>query len=583
MTLFDDPLAAESIEANKEKKNKGINIVVGNPPYSGISSNSGEWITRLIEDYKYINGIHFRERKHWLQDDYVKFIRFSERIIEHSSNGILAFINNHGFIDNPTFRCMRWHLLNTFDEVYILNLHGNVMRRETSPDGGKDENVFDIQQGVSINIFIKYGGKSYSQAKVFYADCYGRREAKYDYLYQTSFKKIPWERISPSDPFYLFIPRNENNREKYELGFSLQELFPKHTTGVVTARDNLVISRSYAQLIAKIEDFADVRKSDDEIRSQFFGNKKAGKYEPGDSRGWSLPKARRVIRNEDHQSRIQKIAYRPFDEQFIYYSSSMVDWGRENLMRHMLIGENYGLIIPRQAATDNWSHVQITKYMADNRVHYSNKGISIECPLYLYSVELDGKLTRTRYLNMDITNSIAKAICETFLDERRKAEEQGFTSLDLLDYIYAVLHSERFRKVYLELLKFDFPRIPYPTDKEIFWKMVSFGSKLRQTHLLETSVFNEIDAESITANIYPVEKADYCNGCVFVNAVECFHNVPKLAWNFYFGGYQPAQKWIKDRKSTILSAEEIKHYYKIIRALVETDRIMKEIDEVFVF
>ena len=182
LTLWDDPLAFESVSANVVKKNSGINIVLGNPPYSGISSNSGEWITSMIEDYKYINGVHFGERKHWLQDDYVKFIRFGESIIDKSGNGILAFINNHAFIDNPTFRCMRWHLLNTFDKIYIIDLHGNVMKKEISPNGDKDENVFDIQQGVSINLFIKNGSRKRGLAQVYHTELFGKRSDKYDLL-----------------------------------------------------------------------------------------------------------------------------------------------------------------------------------------------------------------------------------------------------------------------------------------------------------------------------------------------------------------------------------------------------------------
>lgn len=294
LTLFDDPLALESVEANRAKKNTGINIVMGNPPYSGISSNSGEWIASLIEDYKYINGVHFGERKHWLQDDYVKFIRYSELVSAGSGQGILAFINNHAFIDNPTFRCMRYHLLESYDEIYILDLHGNVMRRETAQDGGKDENVFDIQQGVSINIFIKRGTKTKGKlAKVFHAEILGRRDDKYNYLANNCFEDIRWQELQPNEPFYFFIPRNETNRESYEKGFSIEELMPEHTTGVVTARDGLVISPDRDALLQRIEVFCAKDKSDDEVRDIFFGNKKAGKYLPGDSRGWSLAAARK--------------------------------------------------------------------------------------------------------------------------------------------------------------------------------------------------------------------------------------------------------------------------------------------------
>lgn len=578
MSFFDDPLAIESIEANGVKKNGGINVVIGNPPYSGISSNSGEWITNLIEDYKYINGVHFGERKHWLQDDYVKFIRLSERIVNQCDSGILAFINNHAFIDNPTFRCMRWHLLNSFDTIYILNLHGNVMRKETSPSGDKDENVFDIQQGVSINIFVKRTKQTKSQAKVFYADLWGKRDEKYQSLSDSVFRDIAWQEVSPNDPFYFFIPRNETNREVYEKGFSIQELMPQHTTGVVTARDGLVISPSKTELLERIHLFTDMSKSDDEIRLSFFGGKKAGKYLPGDSRGWSLSLARKKIRNLNHEEMIQKISYRPFDTQYIYYSPDMVDWGRENLMRNMLIGDNWGLVIPRQAATDNWSHVQITKYMADNRIHYSNKGIPIECPLYLYESDYRRATTKVPNLSTKIVKTISAVLGLPFVCDATNHNNQAFTALDLLDYIYAVLHSNRYRSDFLEFLKFDFPRIPYPQNSDYFFSMEEKGCQLRLLHTNEEDDYSDTYTYSGHSTVF-VEKPSYENGVITLSKVgDSILNVPEDIWNMYFGGYQPLQKWLKDRKNTSISLSDIQHYLHMITVLEQTKQIMKEID-----
>ena len=577
MTLWEDPLATESIAANKVKKNEGINVLIGNPPYSGISSNNNVWITKKIEDYKYINGVYFQERKHWLQDDYVKFIRLCEETIENRDSGILAFINNHAYIDNPTFRCMRYHLLKTFDEIYILNLHGNVMKKEISPDGSKDENVFDIQQGVSINIFIKNQKEKSRFADVYYADLFGKREHKYGYLQNTLFSEISWKLLDPNDPFYFFIPRDESFREEYETGFSIDALMPVHTTGIVTARDGLVINKSFDRLLSNIEFFSDSTKSDDEVRSHFFGNKKAGKYLPGDSRGWSLSQARKEIENNNHESKIKKIEYRPFDVQYIYYDPKMVDWGRDSLMFHMNISDNWGLIIPRQAATDNWSHVQITKYMADNRVHYSNKGIPIECPLYLYT-DL-GQLTREANINKEIAHQIEVITELTYIDIPENGTYDYFTPLDLLDYIYAILYSDKYRKQYLEFLKFDFPKIQYPKNKNYFKKLACIGSELRLLHTSDIDIFDD-SINCMCDNSVMIDKPFHEGNKVFFNKTNYIIGVSDEIWNYYFGGYQPLQKWLKDRRNEEIGLDEIHHYCHIVHVLKQTVVLVNKIDQI---
>ena len=580
LTLWSDPLAMESVSANAAKKNEGINICIGNPPYSGISSNSGTWITGLIEDYKYINGIYFGERKHWLQDDYVKFIRYCEKIIEKSDTGIVALINNHAFIDNPTFRCMRHHLLETFDKIYILDLHGNVMKKEITPSGEKDENVFDIQQGVSINIFVKHKTKKNRIAKIYHSEIFGKREYKYRFLSSSRIEEIKWTDIETTEPFFFFIPRDENNREKYEKGFSIKELMPVHTTGVVTARDGLVINASKEELLNRIKIFVSDNKTDNEVREYFFGNKKAGKYLPGDSRGWSLSKARKDIKENDHIKKIQRIEYRPFDVQYIYYDPKMVDWGRDSLMYHFLVGFNYGLIVPRQAATDNWSHVQITRYMADNRVHYSNKGIPIECPLFLYSQQF-GKLVRTPNLNITIINKFADIIQRQYNpDTIGSGNADCFTPLDILDYIYAVLHSNRYRNEYIEFLKYDFPRVPFPVCADYFDKFCTFGEQLRKLHTDENDLFDE--SYHYTGTETPlVQKPKYQKGVIQLNSENDYiENVPEEIWNMYFGGYQPLQKWLKDRRNQHLNIKDIHHYLHMITVLRKTMDIMSEIDTI---
>ncbi|WP_103664896.1 type ISP restriction/modification enzyme [Gracilimonas amylolytica] len=624
-TLFANWLSEEANEANHIKRDTPVMVVLGNPPYSGISSNMGEWISELIEDYKYVDGKHFGERKHWLHDDYVKFIRYGQHFVEKNGEGVLAYINNHSFIDNPTFRGMRWNLLKTFDKIFIIDLHGNMMKKETSPDGIEDKNVFDIQQGVSINLFIKndVSDKSDELAEVYHYDLWGKRNNKYDFLRKNNVWSIEFEKLQPQSTHYYFYPLNYKIEKRYKGFFGLDNLFKENVTGIVTARDSLVIDIHKEKLLKRITEFSDESFSDEEIRNRFFGNKKGGKYPPGDSRGWKLGEARTNIQNHNHEHLIRKIHYRPLDYRFIYYSPDMIDWGRENLIPNLFNKENVGLVFPRQAVTDNWSHVQVTKDMIDNRTHYSNKGIPVIAPLYLYPKEstqqtLDGKPERTPNLDKKIVQEIAEKLGLKFVPE--KEDTKGtFAPIDLLDYIYAVLHSPSYREKYKEFLKIDFPRVPYPEDPEQFWKLVELGGELRQIHLLEHPVVenfittypesgSNIISNRLTKNDpgFVVDGDDESNekskalkgkilrrypqddseddlelGKVWINEEQYFGNVPKKAWEFYIGGYQPAEKWLKDRRDHELTIEEIQHYQKIIVALMETDRIMREIDGVW--
>lgn len=326
-SLFANWLSDEAMEANIVKRDNPVMVMLGNPPYSGVSSNNGEWITSLLEDYKTEPGgkEHLKERKIWLNDDYVKFIRLAQHFVEKNGEGILAYINNNGFLDNPTFRGMRWSLLSSFDKIYIINLHGNSLKKEVCPDGTKDENVFDIMVGTSINIFIKTGKKkSNDLADLYYTDLYGLRDIKYKTLSNASLSSLSFSKINPSGPYFFFVPMDNSEREAYESGFSIADMFPENVMGVTTARDGLVIDSDKNVLLSRIQRFADTAYSDEETRNFFFGTKKAGKYLPGDSRGWDMVMARKTIKDNNHNSFIVPISYRPFDSQFIYYSQVLL-------------------------------------------------------------------------------------------------------------------------------------------------------------------------------------------------------------------------------------------------------------------
>jgi len=584
-TLFASWLSHEANEANLIKRDTPVMVVVGNPPYSGISSNMGEWIVNLIEDYKYVDGVHFGERKHWLQDDYVKFIRLGQYLVDKNGEGILAYINNHGFIDNTTFRGMRWHLLNSFDKIYILDLHGNSKKKEACPDGSKDENVFDITTGVSINLFIKTGKKKKGEfAKVYHADLWGLRESKYEVLQSASLNSLKYIDSYCEEPYYFFKPVNDDSKSDYANGLRIDELMPINVTGIVTARDSLVIDFKKDILIDRIKQFTDTMFTDEQVRSLFFSDRKSSKYAPGDSRGWQLSSARLKIKENNHSDLIHQISYRPFDERSIYYSPEMVDWGREKYMQHLIKGSNIGLVFARQSTDEFWTNIQVTKSMIDNRYHFSYKGIPLQAPLYLYpdsndNQSFEGTPTRTPNLNMTIVNQIAESLNVQFTPEK-ESTDNTFAPIDLLDYIYAVLHSPTYREKYKEFLKIDFPRVPYPKDVETFWQLVKLGGELRQLHLMESPTLNNLITQYPIGGSNQVKKITFADGRVYINPEQYFANVPLVAWEFYIGGYQPAQKWLKDRIGRTLLFDDILHYQKIIIALNETDRLMKEIEKI---
>ncbi len=574
-TLFANWLSSEANEANHIKRDSPVMCVIGNPPYSGISSNNGKWISNLIEDYKYVDGDHFNERKHWLNDDYVKFIRYGQHFIEKNGSGILAYINPHGFLDNPTFRGMRWHLLKTFDKIFTLDLHGNSKKSETSPDGSSDVNVFDIMQGVSINLFIKTGKKKVNDlGKVFHFDIFGKREFKYEFLSNNRISNIDFKELKPEKPFLFFIPKSTIGAEEYEKGFKVDELFPLSVTGIVTMGDSFIIEKNRDILKDRLASFLNEDVSEDFLNKHYGLGKNYAE--------WILKnKANIKIDN----SKLTKIAYRIFDDRYTYFDNKLIWRWRIDVMQHFLKGQNFGLDLCRQLVSGSYSHVFITdKIVDDSFVSNKSKERGYVFPLYLYpknksQQKIDENTSRTPNIDPIILAEIEAKLGVPFKSEK-EIEGESFSPIDILDYIYAVLHSSNFRTTYKEFLKIDFPRIPFPTDSVIFWKLVKFGGQLREFHLFKAPTLESFITQYPIEGGNEVRKVLYKEGRVFINETQYFAGVPEVVWNFYIGGYQPAQKWLKDRKDQELSFEDICHYQKIIVALMETDRVMKNIDQV---
>ena len=583
-SLFAQWLSNESREANAVKKDAPVMVILGNPPYSGESRNKGDWIMNLMEDYKKEPGgqVPLQERNSkWINDDYVKFMRFAQHFVERNGEGIVAFINPHGFLDNPTFRGMRWNLLKTYDEIYTIDLHGNAKKNEVAQDGSKDENVFDIEQGVSINILIKTGEKSEKQlGRIFHHDLYGRRTAKYDYLSKTEFSDVAFQEVPCVDPLYYMVPKDFEAQLEYRNGFSLRNLFKTSSVGIVTARDKFCIKMSAGEVRSTIDRFLLL---DDETARQEFD---LGK----DVRDWKIHLAKKdLIDSGNTDSRILPIDYRPFDTRYTYFTGRSKGFHcmpRGDVMQHLVSEGNIALMTCRQVAGGSWSHVGITdKIVDDSRVSNKSRERGYIFPLYL--IPDDGS-DRIPNFNEELIERLSNHLKIGFETERSDKRMDYFSPVDVFDYIYAVLHSEKYRERFNEFLKTDFPIIPYP-NPDAFWPLVGLGGRLRSLHLLDADFLDE----SITA--YPIpgnnrvtrgmtrtspgyDATDDTTGIGWINDQQFFDDVPLVAWEFHSGGYQPAQKWLKDRQNMELSFNDIRHYQKIIAALVETHQLMQEVD-----
>ena len=551
---FAQTISEEGDAAARIKNDTPIMVVIGNPPYSGVSSNETEHANGLIEKYKVEPGgsQKLQERKHWLNDDYVKFIALAEDMVEKTGYGIVGMITNNGYLDNPTFRGMRWHLTQTFDEIYVVDLHGNAKKKETAPDGTKDENVFDIMQGVGIILAVKTGKKRNNKpAEVYHADLYGKRHEKFAML---AGGDIKYKKITLDNEYVWFVPKDLRLYEEYQAGFSVTELFTENTTGMVTAIDRLSIFLSKEELAKTTRSILDSADPYTEFKIK-------------DGRKYKKEERLQELR-EASSTEPTEVSYRPFDTRFMYYTQKSECWinsPRTEMMRNFRVGENVGLEVCRQTISDTWQHVFVTnKIVDDSFVSNKTRERGYVLPLYLFAEDN----TRVPNLNHDIVKHIASAIGEKPTPE------------DTFDYIYAVLHSPNYREKYKEFLKIEFPRAPYPKDKKQFDVLAALGKQLRELHLLETPAVRTPITTYPEDGANKVEQITRKGDSVYINATQYFGNVPEVAWSFNIGGYQPAQKWLKDRVGRTLTSADIEHYQQIIVALTETHRLMGEIGKI---
>jgi hypothetical protein len=621
LPLFADLIAKEANSARETGTTRPVMVVLGNPPYSGHSENRGAWIHGLMRgsdgngghatktgNYFEVDGKPLNERNpKWLNDDYVKFIRFAQWRIESTGHGVLAFISNHGYLDNPTFRGMRQSLMQAFDDIYILDLHGNTKKRETAEGGSIDENVFDIQQGVAIGIFVRrereYGLDAPRRATVRHAELRGMRQVytrdaqgarrltggKYGWLNENDLESTPWSEVEPVSPYYLFSPQDRVLREEYEAGWSVHEAMPLHSVGLVTARDSLTIHLGRDEMWRTVREFCSL--SPDEARERFLLGK--------DTRDWQVALAQKdVKRSGPDIEKVTPIAYRPFDLRWTYYTGQtrgFICMPRPAVMNHMIAGPNLALITARSNKSSEPDHFFCGKTIVEAKCGERTTQSAL-FPLYLYPktdddvedieayvMKEEAKAYGARHvpnLKREFIDDVSARLKMTFVPDGRGDLKKTFGPEDVFHYIYAIFHAPSYRARYAAFLKIDFPSIPLTSSKPLFRQLCGLGAKLVGLHLLYS--VPEGPASFPVAGTNGVDGPRYVEDQkrVYINDTQYFDQVPKAAWDFHIGGYQVCCKWLKDRKSRQLDFEDIAHYRKIVAALAETHRHMNQIDEV---
>lgn len=574
-TLFDPLFSDEANHADRVKRDTPVMVMMGNPPYSVSSQNKGEWITELIRIYKSEPGnwgkkteLHQLQERNIqpLSDDYIKFIRLAHYYVQKNGEGIVAFITNNSFLDGIIHRGMRWQLLRAFDSIYILDLHGNAKKHETTPDGSKDENVFNIQQGVSINLFVRTGQETEERpARVFHHDLYGLRRDKFARLDSLDFNSVQWQELAPCAPYYFFVPKDFSTQAEYDRGFRLDELFINNVSGVKTSKDKLVVCDTMEQARQLVEDFQTLDK--ETLRT---------KYNTGrDSRDWSVERAKEDVIAHKDTLRIVPYMYRPFDERYIMLTGTtngIVARPRYRSLACMLQPGNLAICAIRINRDYDFA-IFLTNGYTDKTYLSSKDDINL-FPLFDFP-----KNTGEAGRNFEAENLVPNFRPEVVARIEAGLGESAAPA-ELFDYVYAVLHSPAYRERYREMLRIDFPRVPYPHDAGQYHRLAAIGARLRRTHLMEGA---STWPDGLT---YPVggenEVSDphWADGRAYVNDTQYVGGVAEAVWNAAIGGYQPAQKWLKDRRGRRLTHDDIAHYARTLRALSETLRLMREVNTI---
>lgn len=584
--LFADFLAHEAKAANSVKRGTPITVVLGNPPYAGHSANNGVWIRNLLRaklsdganSYFEVDGKPLGERNpKYLNDDYVKFIRYGQQRIAESRTGLLAFVTNHGFMDNSTFRGMRQSLMWTFSDIYFLNLHGNTKKREQTPTGGKDENVFDIQQGAAIDIFARVPNKA-ATTKVRRGDLWGLRQYKYKQLVSEDIGITQWIELEAASPTYLFAAQDRGLLKEYEQGWSVRSIFDFVGEGFKTHRDAFAIAFTKDEVRDRLNDLLNPQESDEALQQI---------YALRETNTWNIAAARGKLRlDRDTNNAIQPCLYRPFDKRFCLLHPAVMDRPRLGSQTQM-IEPNLALSTTRSVEIQSgFEHMLCTASAMDHHA-VSLKEANYLLPLYIYPAKgslLDAdSVVRKSNLSPQFVREMSEKVGLRFLSDRTGDLFATLGPEDAFHYAYAIFYSSTYRERYAEFLKRDFPRLPLTSDRTLFADLCQWGKELVSLHLMRSPYLKNPFTTFPRNGSNVMEKAKYDPNevRVYINKEgQYFDNVPEETWNFRVGGYQVLDKWLKDRKGRILSTEDIEHYRRIVTALHETYQIMHEIDEV---
>lgn len=571
-------LAHEAEAVNAVKRYVRFTVVLGNPPYSLVSANMKPQHRALIERFKFLGGDRMRERgalqlEKILNDDYVKFMAIAQDCLNSSGTGLVGFITNHAYLDNPTMRGLRHNILASFNRGYFYDLGGSAKKGV----GDIDENVFDIQQGVAIGILLKgvtSGAKEYLHSKVS-----GTREYKYSAQAKESIVETRWAKLSPSEPFYLFVPTDYDLRSEYDLFFSVTDIFVLKSIGLFTSKDALVIDADFKTVKKKVSNFQQSTLSNKELCDQAGITAK---------QAWNVTKSRERLRNLENLSHyIVRFLHRPFDHKYLFYDKSLVWSMAWPVNRNLLPGKNIAFTLSRQLAAPPWNHAFCSNTVVElcyitNKTKEGNHVF----PLYVLpnneekqaSLIIDNQVKQHNFHPNFIRNyfhklNISVSNCQKL--------PYGFRPEDIFNYIYAIFHSPIYRTRYEEFLKIDFPRVPLTSSLELFRSLAKLGGELVALHLLESpKVNNVITTYNGTGDNSIPKKPTWKDNAVWINPTQRFEGVPENVWNFHIGGYQVCEKWLKDRKGRTLSDDDITHYQRVVVALNETIRIMGEIDKV---
>ncbi len=578
-------------------------VVIGNPPFSGISQESGRWIIDLLKghavggtrvaSYYEVDGQPLAERKHWLQDDYVKFLRYAHWKIESAGCGIIGFVTNHGYLDNPTFRGLRQQLLRDFPRITVLDLHGNRKKKEQTPEGLVDENVFGIDTGIAVGLFRRPLAAT-EPSRVWHGELWGDADAKLARLTPaistggaaSTPASLNTKLLAPQSPLYLFVARDETRLQEYECGDRLSDLMPIHVTAPVTARDHFVVAFDRPELLERLQNFRDLTILDDEIRQRYFTRTRSAKYASGDTRGWDLSAARRrMAAAADWAEHVKPCWYRPFDQRLIYWADEMIDWPRSQVTQHLLAGPNLALIARRQMLPSQpCNYFWITDTLAiDGVIRSDNRGSESIFPLYLYHEEQGVRRCRANFSSPFITAAIRRLQLQ-WIPVGSGDLESTFGPEDLLYYCYAQVFSPIYRTRYADLLRCEFPRIFLPPAAPLFRTWCGLGKQLAERHLLRhaaTTAPVQFWQSSGAADAGVVGRGfpKYEDGRVLLNAQTWFESVPQEVWDYQVGGHQVCRKWWHDRRGRVWRPDDITCYTRIVAAVHDTLRLASEIDQ----